>query len=381
MEKERKTDSKPRSNVIGKIIQFTSICLISLVLECAAILSFARLRNRAKTRIRTEKGIQEQLYARIGGIRQYLSIRGNDRSNPVILFLHGGPAGPMGNTGSRWQTGLEDRFTIVHWDQRGCGRTYYENKGAPLPTTSLLLSDMDAIVDYLCDNLKQQKIIIMGHSWGSMLGTLYIQLHPEKVAAYIGVGQGVNMMQGDIDSAQYAIELARKAGKEKEAEQLQVFSDEYVVSFSGDEFERKSESLGKLRSLSYRFLPREGVKSIMYQLWLGLSSPDTSWRDAMWFLSMASGNETLKSINQGLVEDCFAFDIHDVPSVYKMPVYYVMGIYDWTTPLSLVREYAKGIKAPAHQLIILDKAGHSPFFDNPDAFCEAVNDLAIQPTD
>ena len=93
--------------------------------------------------IRTADGVQEAAYLPIGGIEQYIRVRGRSRANPVLLVLHGGPGSTLGATACRWQGALEAAFTVVHWDQRGSGNTYYRDPAAPPPTVERLLSDLD----------------------------------------------------------------------------------------------------------------------------------------------------------------------------------------------------------------------------------------------
>lgn len=99
--------------------------------------------------IRTADGVQEAAYLPIGGIEQYIRVRGRSRANPVLLVLHGGPGSTLGATACRWQGALEAAFTVVHWDQRGSGNTYYRDPAAPPPTVERLLSDLDELVDAL----------------------------------------------------------------------------------------------------------------------------------------------------------------------------------------------------------------------------------------
>ena len=123
--------------------------------------------------IRTADGVQEAAYLPIGGIEQYIRVRGRSRANPVLLVLHGGPGSTLGATACRWQGALEAAFTVVHWDQRGSGNTYYRDPAAPPPTVERLLSDLDELVDALRARYGRDRLFLLGHSWGSLLGGLY----------------------------------------------------------------------------------------------------------------------------------------------------------------------------------------------------------------
>ena len=111
--------------------------------------------------IRTADGVQEAAYLPIGGIEQYIRVRGRSRANPVLLVLHGGPGSTLGATACRWQGALEAAFTVVHWDQRGSGNTYYRDPAAPPPTVERLLSDLDELVDALRAAKDEGEIALM----------------------------------------------------------------------------------------------------------------------------------------------------------------------------------------------------------------------------
>ena len=162
--------------------------------------------------IRTADGVQEAAYLPIGGIEQYIRVRGRSRAHPVLLVLHGGPGSTLGATACRWQGALEAAFTVVHWDQRGSGNTYYRDPAAPPPTVERLLSDLDELVDALRARYGQDRLFLLGHSWGSLLGGLYALRRPEKLSAWLPVSQMVDFKRSEQVSAAEAIRRARGAG-------------------------------------------------------------------------------------------------------------------------------------------------------------------------
>ena len=148
-------------------------------------------------RILSPQGIDEKIYVNINGQEQYVFIRGMDVNNPIILNLHGGPANPDAFFTYEFAKEIIDEFTYVSWDQRGCGRTYYKNKRIDPQNESAnfeqAIKDVDELVKYLCIRLKKDKVIIMGHSYGSLLGEHYVLKYPERVERYIGIGQSVSI--------------------------------------------------------------------------------------------------------------------------------------------------------------------------------------------
>ena len=170
--------------------------------------------------IRTADGVQEAAYLPIGGIEQYIRVRGRSRANPVLLVLHGGPGSTLGATACRWQGALEAAFTVVHWDQRGSGNTYYRDPAAPPPTVERRLSDLDELVYALWARYGRDRLFLLGHSWGSLLGGLYALRRPEKLSAWLPVSQMVDFKRSEQVSAAEAIRRARGAGREEDAERL-----------------------------------------------------------------------------------------------------------------------------------------------------------------
>ena len=155
--------------------------------------------------------INESLYLDINGQEQYINIRSTDINNPVILYLHGGPGNsdtPMSYVFSDY---LVDDYTVVCWDQRGCGRTYFRNDDKNNSTLSFetALSDMEVLTSYLKERFSQEKIIIMGHSYGSVLGSAYAYEHPEDCEAFIGVGQFVNFKAASMAAYDVAYQRAK----------------------------------------------------------------------------------------------------------------------------------------------------------------------------
>mgnify|MGYP002792374736 CR=1 FL=1 len=149
------------------------LLLMGCILLFVLTIITGRITFAHQYKIRSKTGIQRSEYITIGKIKQYIQIRGQDSSNPVILMLHGGPGNPMAYYSYDWQAELEQDYTVIHWDQRGCGNTFYQNKTAAKPTLDLLLSDLDELVDHIRLEFQKEKVILMGHSWGTFPGAIY----------------------------------------------------------------------------------------------------------------------------------------------------------------------------------------------------------------
>jgi pimeloyl-ACP methyl ester carboxylesterase len=165
------------------------------VLAIGSGLGFRAYRQHLGARalaIQSPNGLQEGMYVKIGGIDQWVQIRGEDRDNPVILFVRGGPDGSTIPILSGWQS-WERYFTVVQWDQRGAGRTF-RRTGESIATTMTLARmphDGVEVAEYLRAHLHKDKIVLIGHSWGSFLGIQIVKQRPDLFYAFVGTGQVV----------------------------------------------------------------------------------------------------------------------------------------------------------------------------------------------
>jgi len=174
-------------------------------------------------KIVTERGIDKQVPVPINGTRQWITVRGRDMRNPILLFIHGGPAAPEMPTSWTFQNPWEDYFTVVQWDQRGAGKTYNTNDPAKIGRTLNLpqmVSDVEAMVQYLRATYHKPKIIALGHSWGSLLGIILAHKHPEWLYAYVGMGQMIDSVASERESYETLLQIAAARHNEQALKEL-----------------------------------------------------------------------------------------------------------------------------------------------------------------
>jgi pimeloyl-ACP methyl ester carboxylesterase len=205
------------------------------------IFSFMRARSAKLYAIDTSKGIEEAGFVPIGGIEQWVTIRGDDRNDPVLLFLHGGP----GDATSAWSlpyfVAWEEHFMVVQWDQRGAGKTFGKSGPSVRPTMTLDRMTQDGIelTEYLCKHLGKRKVILVGHSFGTILGLRMVQQRPDLFYAYVGTGQVADETTNYAIAYEALLKKARDTGNQQAIEELKGIGLPPYTSPAGYQVQRK----------------------------------------------------------------------------------------------------------------------------------------------
>ncbi|MED0669068.1 alpha/beta hydrolase [Aneurinibacillus aneurinilyticus] len=310
------------------------------------------------------KPILIEEYVLINGIEQYLFHSGTNVDNPVLLYLHGGPGSAESLFAHLFQDQLEKIFTIVHWDQRGAGKTLIKNKDK-YPTIDLMLQDLFEVIQYLKKKYNKQKIILLGRSWGSVLGITFIKRFPEEVAYFIGVAQVISMLENERVGYEKLKELIFQAGDQKSLDKLKA-----IGNYPGEKLIIDSQFLKKctkIRKLQGKYnLAGKIDLPIMLKV---LKSPIFKWSDITALL------KGLKA-NRYVLETFLAnFDLHTEPADFQVPVYYILGDQDWQAPYVIAQEYFNKIQAPRKQLFLLPGAGHRIMIDQTELFVSALSTI------
>lgn len=327
------------------------------------------MKNRDKYRIVTPNGIDEKIFVPINGQLQYIFLRGMNIENPIILSLHGGPANPDAFLTYALAKEITDDFTLVSWDQRGCGRTYYKNKKIDPNNQTVnfeqAVKDVDELVNYLCKRFNKDKVIIMGHSYGTILGINYVHTYPEKVEKYIGIGQSVSIK--DTQTKNY-YQIIDTISKDKHKSNFAIAYNELKNNIT-------IESLTRFQRMSLKYFSAElcNIKQVN-QLKLILNSPDLSWKDCRWLLGMANTKKHFAR-NKRLMEHTLSSNIYDVGNIFSVPMIFISGEYDKHCNAKLVEEYCSRITAPFKKVVIMRNHGHSPQIVEPIVFAKEIKRL------
>ncbi len=315
-------------------------------------LKFLRRRNADQFAIDPIKGIDEGSYVSIGGIDQWVTIRGEDRDNPVLLFLHGGP----GDVTSSWTFALfapwEKEFTVVQWDQRGAGRTLRKTGPSVAPTMTLdrMARDGIELTEYLRKHLGKDKIIVVAHSFGSILGLRMVRSRPDLFYAYVGTGQVADESRNYIVAYEALLKKARALRNKRAIDELSRAGPPPYPSGEGYGVQRKWANYFEGAD---RFLPGT--------LGLTLEAPGYSVQD----INDSHDGQMLSG--ERLVPQARSERPKDLGLDFAIPIFFFQGAEDFTTPTELARQYFSSIKAPRKRFVPIT-GGHFAVFMNSDQF-------------
>ena len=328
-------------------------------------------------------GIDEAKTVEIGGIHQWITVRGRDRRNPILLLIHGGPAAPDLPNRYLFEGPWTDFFTVVEWDQRGSGKTYELNdpdKVAPTLHKERMLEDTEELISYLRLTYSKKKIFVMGHSWGTILGLSVAERRPEWLYAYIGAGQIIDMQEGERIGYKFVLDSARKAGDAQALGELTA-----IAPYPELNGELPLDKIGVERKWSVRYGGLTyGRQS--YDVWEDAEtiSPDYSAADID-SINVASGFSLPR-----LLPEMAAIDFSKLKRL-GCPVIIFAGRYDYTAPSAPVISWYDRLSAPSKRFVWFENSAHMMYEEEPgralvhlvqDAlpFAAAAGDVAPEPT-
>jgi pimeloyl-ACP methyl ester carboxylesterase len=326
------------------------------LVELGTAFDFVRGRHARDYELAGAAAIDEAKYVEIGGIPQWITIRGEDRDNPVLLLLHGGPGdatNPWGYAGFRsWLK----RFTVVQWDQRGAGRTHGRNGAAvgESITVDRMTRDGIELAELLRKTLRQERILLVGHSWGSILGIFMAKARPDLFSAFVGTGQVADPRRNYAVAFAALLDEAKKLGDARALAELTAVGPPPYQDGRGYRVQRKWANLF------------EGADVFLAStLGFALTAPGYSARDVDdWFDGQGLSADRLVPQTSTLEAKALAGD-------FALPVFVVQGAEDFTTPTSLAGELVASIRAPRKAFVTIE-GGHFAVFMRSDAFLQAL---------
>lgn len=289
----------------------------------------------------------------LGGRRQTISLRGGNRANPVLLFLHGGPGFP-GMLFERANADLERDFTVVHWDQRGAGKSYFPDLPAETMNVEQFVRDALELTDELRRRFGQRKIYLVGHSWGSLVGALVVRSAPERFVAYVSISQLVDINASERELYRGAVAAAQAHGAAGAERELGALGPPPYPEVGDRRLARVKKRLHQLGPpVPARITPGRFLA-------LAFGSPDYHWWEFPRVLrGYRFSNETLKA-------GIYRRDLRREAPRLDAPVYFFLGRHDTVLTAAVAGRYFRRLQAPrGKQLVTFENSDHWPHLEEP----------------
>jgi len=304
----------------------------------------------------TPDGIQETYQAKIGGIPQWVYARGQHKDNPVILFVHGGPASPISPVMWMFQRPIEEYFTVVNYDQRGAGRTFQATPPDSIAHTIRIDTYVDDAIElaaYIKERYQATKVILMGHSWGTIIGMKAVLKRPDLFYAYIGIGQVINTRVNEQVSFEYAVSQAEKYKNDTALAELRT-----IAPYPGDQPITRERIITARKWAQYYGGLSAYRSESMYFHNGPLLSPDYERKEVP---SIDDGNVfTLWRVLPEFLE----VDFKPVKR-FPVPVFMFMGRHDYTTPSEPTAAWLKAVSAPVKKGVWFENSAHMIPWEEP----------------
>ena len=304
--------------------------------------------------------IEDARYVSLGGIDQWITIRGDDVHRPILLLLHGGPGDVQSPYVSAYAP-YERHFVLVQWDQRGAGKTFARYRdGTPDLTLDRVAKDGIELAEYLHRRFKGNRIIVLGHSWGTAIGTVMVRTRAELFAAYVGTGQIASWAESANAQFEFLKSKARETGNAA-----------MVATF---------DSIGHLDPMNTAqyFAATRPLRNFM-------ADSDKAWFSRMRALVKDSSGMTdddLAALDAGMSFSGRALlptQMREQLSTYalrfKLPYFVIQGQDDWFVPTGPARSYFDKVVAPRKRMVVLEGTGHFALVTHPDAFIAALENM------
>lgn len=324
----------------------------------AGLLAHRQLRRMGaarELRIDTPHGIAEAGFIRIGGIDQWIEIRGEDISNPVLLELHGGPGASntfFANRTRAW----ERHFTIVRWDMRGTGKTFGRGDQGDM-SFDRLLADAVEVTDHIRQRMNQDKLVLLANSFGSVFGLRLARQHPERYSAYVGTDQNICGGEEDVSDFWATVRRLRDAGKRKDAAKLEAMGPDatrWTAAQWGLNAKLTAQSDPMLRGIL--------MKLVLRSMWF---SPTHTLRDLK---DIGDGMKFSEQVGLEAVH----FDTRRDGTRFDLPFFIFQGEHDSLTPATRARRFFDGVAAPHKDFALIHDANHFAAFWQPEQFLDLL---------
>ena len=348
---------------LSRLLRWAGIVLLSFIV----VAFVARWIGQGINQRTPKGGINESMFVNINGTKQWINIYGQDRAHPVLLYLHGGPGSATSLYDYAFTRKWSDVYTVVTWDQRGCGKSYDKSHPETI-TADIMMQDGKAMTEYLRDYLHVDKITLLGHSWGSYFGANLALAHPEYYEAFIGTGQFIDEMENERRLYEAALvwsendpegrEMVDNWARSREAEDADLLS---VAALRNSIMDRYG--YGMMKDGTDYSIPM----TVLF-------NPNYSLKDMMDFVFNEADAVTpyLAFVRSEGFKGMSLLGRYE----YAMPFYNINGDMDYQTSFELACEYFSQVQAPEKRLFVLKNATHGLLESRSDEFSAFLHEIA-----
>ena len=344
---------------IGKMFKWIGIILLILI----AVYFILRSIGMGINKRTPEGGINESMYVDINGSKQWINIYGQDKDNPVLLYLHGGPGAPSSYIDYVFTRKWSDVYTVVTWDQRNCGMSYNKNNEEVEITKELMLEDGKEMTEFLRDYMGKDKISLVGHSWGSLFGANLALEYPDYYEAFIGTGQCVDIVENEHRLYEAALEWTANDPEGRE----------FMKGWDPDNgFTNESIKIrnGIMSRYGYGIMDEKTDYNMVTAL---LFNPNYSTADYVRVVrSLFVAMEPYNKFSGEGMKDCSLLGRYD----YEVPFYNIDGSHDYQTNYEMACEYFDKVNAPKKKMYVMEGGNHGLLEVRTEEFSEYIHDIA-----
>lgn len=351
--------------MLKRVLKIIGVVVVLLLLALALFLA---LRSPGKASPVLDQGgnavpgsISEIVFADIGGIQQGMILRGENPENPVLLFLHGGPGSTEFAFTREAMDALEADYTICWWEQRGAGISYHKDIPPESMTLSQLAQDTAEVSRYLMQRFGQEKVYLMGHSWGTFLGTHAVAEYPELFHAYIAIGQVADQLRSEQLAYEYMIENGSEALRTRLSQFTIAGPEDLTTAY----MQVRSTGMNQL-GIGIRHEYRSYLSDLAMPVLL--CREYTFGQKINYLRGMQFSQEHLWDI-------VARTDLFGTITSLDVPVYMIQGAYDYQTSTVVAKEYFDQLEAPSKEYFLFEHSAHSPLIEEPERFTEVLRSV------
>ncbi|AEF55299.1 alpha/beta hydrolase fold protein [Marinomonas posidonica IVIA-Po-181] len=357
----RKPSPKPRFRILRMLL----ICLVLFVVAIGVLAYFT-----AGTYTRPfidasgnliPNAIAEERSVMLGGVEQYVLMRGKNRQAPLLVFVHGGPGASETPFLRTHNAALEEDFVVVYWEQRGAVHSYDPESDLSKITIDRLTKDLGELINVLLVEFGQEKVLLIGHSWGTVLALEHVAAHPETVASYIAISQTTNQADSDKEGYEWALARARESEDEEAIQRLEAIG---YPPYTIEQFITQRRAVSQFGGT---FMDGSSDLELAFSM---IRTDEFSWPDLITFVQ---GTDSSGAALWPEQKNYNAYQRH--PSI-DVPIVMVMGRHDKVISPTLGKQYFKVLEAPEKELIWFENSAHGPPFEEPQKFNDLVRQTA-----